>query len=371
MRRWHVRRHPQVVRRRQSVHDQHVQHCIGGGPLDCNDSNDCTYDYCYDGTTTKGPAFGCQHEPMFEAACSDGNPCTYGDYCGEGVCLAGDPTNCNDENPCTDDSCDTGSGACVNLANAVTCDDGNPCTLADTCTQTVCAGVANTCGQVAYDGTNCTTFVCDYTDGQCKETYGELWRGTFQTGAGWKMEGEWAIGQAVASTGQDFGFGDPALDTDGDGFVAGTVIGGNIDTLPHDWLYLTSPVIDLSTQATATALYDAVPNLIPYDQSLILDFEMYIGLSGMAGQYLVVQITGDGKNWTTVCDAASDYNDNYWLAAHKLTPTGTAILIPKEMLTNHFQFRFGYKITAIDAIVPIVSGLTVDAPQIGIGNCWD
>ena len=55
-----------------------------------------------------------------------------------------------------------------------------------------------------------------------------------------------------------------------------------------------------------------------------------------------------------------------------LTATGgNDLVLPQAMLTTHFQFRIGYKVTAVEAIVPLVSGLTVDAPQIGIGTCWD
>ena len=113
------------------------------------------------------------------------------------------------------------------------------------------------------------------------------------------------------------------------------------------------------------------PNVNQYDQSLILQFRMFLGLSGSAGQFMIVQCSGDGTNWTTLADAQSDYNDSYWLGSWKLTPTGQDMYIPKEALTKHFQFRFGYKITAVEAIAPLVSGLTVDMPQIGIGSCWD
>ncbi len=342
--------------------------CLSDGSLNCNDDNQCTKDSC-------DPVTGCKHENLSDSACSDGNPCTNGDFCADGACLAGDPTTCNDDNKCTTDSCDSAVGGCVNLANAATCDDGDPCTLADTCTQTVCEGTPNTCDQGPYNATTCSTMTCDYTDGVCKQNNSTVWSGTFKTAAGWKLQGEWQIGMAMASTGETFGWADPASDddADGDGYVAGTVIGGDISNTPHDWYFLTSPVIDLSAHATSTYLYSdpAATSWNQYNQSLVLAFQWRASLSATGGQYLTVQWTGDGKNWATFQDPISTYNDSYWRDPSAMSPTGEYMLIPKPMLTKHFQFRIGYKITAVEAIVPLVSGLSIDAPQIGIGNCWD
>ncbi len=347
--------------------------CVGDGTLNCDDQNACTADSCNSGINTKVISLGCVHTNLIESPCSDGNACTYGDFCANGACLAGDPTNCNDDNKCTDDSCNPDTGACVNLANAVTCDDGNACTLADTCTQTVCEGTPNTCDQGPYNNTTCSTMICDYTDGLCKSNNGVLWNGTFATSSGWKLQGEWQIGLAAASTDQTFGYPDPGEDYDGDGHLAGTVIGGNISNTPHDWYYLTSPAIDLSAQATSTYLYSnpTATSWTQYDQSLILSFSWFAGLSAAGGQYLIVQCSGDGTNWTTLADGAKEYNYPNWQGTYSLVTTGYDIYIPKEALTKHFQFRIGYKVTAVEAIVPLVSGLTIDAPQIGIGSCWD
>jgi hypothetical protein len=45
----------------------------------------------------------------------------------------------NDNNPCTDDSCDPETGA-VYTFNTAPCDDGNPCTEADLCGGGSCGG---------------------------------------------------------------------------------------------------------------------------------------------------------------------------------------------------------------------------------------
>jgi hypothetical protein len=64
-------------------------------------------------------------------ACDDGDPCTSGDVCDDGIC-SGPVAVCDDGNPCTQDLCD-GAGGCSHSAIAGICDDGNPCTIDDTC----------------------------------------------------------------------------------------------------------------------------------------------------------------------------------------------------------------------------------------------
>ena len=336
--------------------------CIGGPAKNCDDGNQCTEDSC-------SGQIGCHNKPnvMNGAPCTDGNPCTAGDLCGSGACLPGAVTSCDDGNLCTNDSCDPATGNCVNLANTVTCDDGDPCTLSDACSDTVCGGIPNTCGALPYEQTStCQLATCDYTDGVCKvQQSGILWAGTFKTSAGWKLQGEWQVGLAAASTDATFGSPDPTNDFDGDNYLAGTVIGGNISNTPHDWYYLTSPVIDLSTQATSTFL-----DYTNFDRSLYLYFGWYANLSGIAGQFIQFQLTGDGKTWTTINTSANDVSMNNWNGSYQIN-NGNDIAVPQAMLTNHFQFRMGYKVTAVEAIVPLVSGVSIDGAVIYVGNCWD
>jgi hypothetical protein len=72
-------------------------------------------------------------------SCHDGNFCTIGDTCQDGVCTPGAPANCNDGNLCTDDSCDADTG-CLSTPNSAICNDGNVCTTADICTTGECLG---------------------------------------------------------------------------------------------------------------------------------------------------------------------------------------------------------------------------------------
>ena len=68
------------------------------------------------------------------------DPCVIGDYCANGECQAGQMLDCDDDNPCTDDSCDPATGECVNEYNSAPCTDNLACTLADQCVKGECVG---------------------------------------------------------------------------------------------------------------------------------------------------------------------------------------------------------------------------------------
>jgi hypothetical protein len=102
-----------------------------------SDSNECTDDQCSDGA--------CTHENNETPCADDGDECTT-DVCGGGLCTH--PANgqcgceqnpdCDDSNPCTDDTCDN-NGECQYANNTNPClDDGNACT-ADVCEEGRCA----------------------------------------------------------------------------------------------------------------------------------------------------------------------------------------------------------------------------------------
>lgn len=61
---------------------------------------------------------------------------------GEAGADGGGPcASCDDQNPCTDDTCDD-AGTCHHAANTGTCDDGDTCTNGDACSQGTCFGGA-------------------------------------------------------------------------------------------------------------------------------------------------------------------------------------------------------------------------------------
>jgi hypothetical protein len=114
-------------------------------------------------------------------ACQDSDACTIGDTCAEGACLAGVALNCNDGNPCTDDSCDSATG-CSHTNNTVACEDGDFCTTNDSCQEGVCSGgEALVCddGNVCNGTETCvankgctpgTPLVCKDDDDVCTDT---------------------------------------------------------------------------------------------------------------------------------------------------------------------------------------------------------
>lgn len=123
------------------------------------DDNPCTNDFC-------DPAAGCVHEPN-DLPCDDGNACTLADHCVEGECVPGELLyECDDENPCTTDSCNADTGECIYTPNSQPCDDGDPCTSGDQCTNSICiSGVPKDCD----DEKVCTEDLCNQL-GQCKNT---------------------------------------------------------------------------------------------------------------------------------------------------------------------------------------------------------
>ncbi len=134
----------------------------------CGDNNQCTTDTC-------DPATGCKHSAN-TVPCNDGDQCTQGDQCNGGLCKSGKKKTCNDSDNCTTDSCNAQTGKCVftpvigcggnckktadcqdnnvctdnscvggkcKISNNVkACDDKNPCTAIDKCSNGKCGGGA-------------------------------------------------------------------------------------------------------------------------------------------------------------------------------------------------------------------------------------
>jgi hypothetical protein len=121
--------------------------CVGT-LIDCNDNNPCTGDSCLsDG--------GCQYENL-TSGCDDSNPCTENDTCTGGLC-EGKQVICNDSNPCTDDVCLPAEGGCQYTNNVLDCDDGNTCTENDICSESICSGTPIDCN----DDNPCTLDKCE------------------------------------------------------------------------------------------------------------------------------------------------------------------------------------------------------------------
>lgn len=127
---------------------------------DCDDGNPCTSHECVEGLCVTTARTG--------KSCDDGNICTGNDQCLEDGSCEGDLASaCENDNPCRTTSCDPVVG-CIygNLDSSVACDDGDLCTLKDHCQDGVCvAGDPKEC--VDDDPSDCRVAICDPEFGEC------------------------------------------------------------------------------------------------------------------------------------------------------------------------------------------------------------
>jgi YVTN family beta-propeller protein len=142
---------------------------VGGQPLafgpfagpcaaaaDCDDANPCTDDTCNSATGH------CAHAANTDP-CDDDDACTEEDACSAGACAGQPTTSCDDGNACTEDTCTPATGLCSHGAPP-SCDDDNPCTI-DSCNPAagcVHANRTGSCddGDPCTDGDACADGVC-------------------------------------------------------------------------------------------------------------------------------------------------------------------------------------------------------------------
>ncbi len=153
----------------------------------CDDGDPCTKDTC----NTDG---SCKHKELAGLVCDDGSLCTQTDKCLAGKCVGGNALDCDDNDPCTNDTCDPFTG-CVHkpASDAVCPDDGDVCTqdlckngkcshpqakdgtkcaddgkvcTSDVCQAGACAHKPKDSGKCSDDGNGCTKDVC--SAGQCQ-----------------------------------------------------------------------------------------------------------------------------------------------------------------------------------------------------------
>jgi hypothetical protein len=129
--------------------------CKVNGIKTCSDGNPCTDDSCNVGTGQ------CEFAAN-TVACSDGELCTLGDFCSGKKCNSGKLNECEDGDICTADSCVAGTGCKHEVVT--TCEDGNLCTVDDLCVFGSClAGGAKNCD----DANACTSDYCIAPGGGC------------------------------------------------------------------------------------------------------------------------------------------------------------------------------------------------------------
>ena len=126
-----------------------------GAPIPDDDDNPCTELVC-------DPERGDFYVPLDGRPCDDGDICTIGDVCRDGLCIPSWVIDCDDGDPCTQDFCDPTVGCVHIMHDPCACDDGDPCT-ANWVEAGACLAVPIDCD----DGDPCTTDSCDPAVGGC------------------------------------------------------------------------------------------------------------------------------------------------------------------------------------------------------------
>ena len=127
--------------------------------------------------TCNGQDDDCNGQTDEGPLCDDGNACSVADQCQAALCKPGLPKACSDQNDCTVDACDPTTGNCAYApTDGSLCNDGNPCTAGEKCAQGVCGGgkptacpcAADTDCAAQEDGNACNgTLYCDAKTNLC------------------------------------------------------------------------------------------------------------------------------------------------------------------------------------------------------------
>ncbi|HKY35080.1 MAG TPA: carboxypeptidase regulatory-like domain-containing protein, partial [Polyangiaceae bacterium] len=135
--------------------------CVPGAAPPLDDGNPCTTDAC-------DPQTGVSHNPVVAGtSCdTDNDVCNGGATCdGAGVCHPSPTPTLDDGNPCTADGCDPVIGvAHMPVMDGTACDDGNACTLAESCASGACQGG---------NARECPASDACHLAGSCESTTGE------------------------------------------------------------------------------------------------------------------------------------------------------------------------------------------------------
>jgi hypothetical protein len=201
----------------------------------CSDGDACTpSDTCQSGQCTPGQAISCTasgpchlagtcnpstgvcSDPLAQdgASCSDGNACTQTDTCQSGQCAPGQAITCTASDQCHDaGTCDTTTGQCSNPPKSGTpaCNDGDACTLNDTCQNGTCTGSSSVV---------CTALDQCHGVGTCNSSTG-VCSNPVSTGATCNDNVFCTVGETCNSSGQCTG-GSANLCDDGNGCTTDT-----------------------------------------------------------------------------------------------------------------------------------------------------
>jgi RHS repeat-associated protein len=138
--------------------------CVGSNPVTCT-----AQDQCHGAGTCNAVTGACSNPVLANGTtCNDGNACTQTDTCQAGACTGSNPVTCTAEDQChSAGTCNPTNGTCSNpaLANGTACNDGNACTLSDSCQSGSCVG-SNPVMCVAADQCH-VAGVCNPSSGAC------------------------------------------------------------------------------------------------------------------------------------------------------------------------------------------------------------
>jgi hypothetical protein len=125
----------------RTQHDASNRSCLCTPRPNCDDGNPCTDD-------TFDPVSGCVHVDN-SSRCSDGNTCNGVETCDPAIgCVSGTPVTCAAPDQCHQAGvCQPATGTCTysNQPDGTPCDDGNPATTDDVCAGGFC-GIGASCG---------------------------------------------------------------------------------------------------------------------------------------------------------------------------------------------------------------------------------
>jgi hypothetical protein len=229
------------------------------------------------------PGEGCSAKPLNEGA-----PCDKGNFCAESACSMGKctlvvPNHVGD--PCDDQVfCTTGETCQPNGG----CSNGTPtCVTANKCQNAQCDEDAKTCsfpavptGQPCEDGDACTGGeTCNVSAlcvGGTSPPVGYFFDDFSSGNKGWILGPEWQIGAAKESVGGAVG-ADPAADhsASDDNGIAGVVLGGNEQAVPHVPYYIESPSVNVAAASKVILTYYRWLNsdYLPYMRNMIEVFD--------------------------------------------------------------------------------------------------
>ena len=192
--------------------------CVGGTQKFCPSPDSCHVGACDEATKACGSAPGNDG-----ASCDDGDPCTYSGTCSQGTCSKGQQVDCSAFNgTCSDGVCDPVLGCVAKPKNdGASCDDGLFCTVQDVCMAGACSGVPNTCSDPI--DAACMIATCNEAQKSCVAVPGNDGK-TCDDGNPCTVSETCGAGKCVGGVPGNQGM----MCDDGDGCTSGTTCNGGV-----------------------------------------------------------------------------------------------------------------------------------------------